>query len=390
MDRHHKSKHPEPGLPNLSCPGPARHGPAAGAPTQRTPAAGQGSFTMLSAGRRDSVLAADADEDRAGAYVDAVERGGSAVPAAVDGHAVADVNSDVGHAHAAVLVVGEVARLSLSGAHGAAEGQVACRPAVVVDAHCGQRVGRQHGAVLGDADLRVGSCGDRSAHAADSNRSLRGQGSRHGGAGGSSSFLDLDDRLGCLDRGRCGGDSRLLVGDRDAGGRGDRGRCGGLYFRSGSRSRFALNVGLGSVGCDTAGQYQAGGSSDNRSLATHTTGVVADGLSNDSQRVGLGDLRAVACNGCTSSHLVLSFVILLSARLTGGTEDAPASWGYAGSPRNGFLSEGCTAKTRQKRELRLLIQSGRRQGQRGAWSSAGSSEPRWRENAQHCGVKTRK
>src|SRR5690349_23129604 len=122
---------------------------------KRTPAGRQGSFRGAS-----GVLAADADEDRAGANVHAEERSGSAVPAAVDGHAVADVYSDVGQAHAAVLVVGEVARPGLSGADGAAEGQVAGRPAVVVDADGGECVGGQRGAVLGNTELGVGSSSD--------------------------------------------------------------------------------------------------------------------------------------------------------------------------------------------------------------------------------------
>ena len=47
----------------------------------------------------------------------------------------------------------EVARQGSGGAHGAAEGQVTCRPAVVVDARSSQRVRGECGAVLANAEL---------------------------------------------------------------------------------------------------------------------------------------------------------------------------------------------------------------------------------------------
>src|SRR5215217_5891814 len=103
-----------------------------------------------------SEISVDADEDGAGANVCAENNGLVAVVAAVYRLAVTGVDSDVGHAGAAIGVVDQVARLRLSSAHGTPQGEVAGGPVVEVDSDGGQGVGDQHGAVLHHAELGVG------------------------------------------------------------------------------------------------------------------------------------------------------------------------------------------------------------------------------------------
>jgi hypothetical protein len=71
---------------------------------------------------------------------------------------------------------------------------------------------------------------------------------------------------------------------------------------------FALNVGLSSVGGDAAGQDQTGSSGDNCGLAAHATGVVADGLGNDSSELVL--VTSARCRAMVARVVIrfLSFV----------------------------------------------------------------------------------
>ena len=145
------------------------------------------------------------------------------------------------------------------------------------------------------------------------------------------------------DGSRRGGHSRLLVGDGNGGSSRNDGRSGNLNLKVGGGSGFTLDVGVCGVGRDTTGQDQAGGSSDNRGLAAHATGVVADGLGNDSQRVGLGDLGAVPCNSCTCSHY-------FSLSFSSGPHRQPKGFGRAGilgvrrHAPNGDLAKSVLAK----------------------------------------------
>ena len=93
----------------------------------------------------------DMNEYRSGADIRTVDHSSAAMPSAVYGLSVSDVNCDVGHAQTAVCVVDQIARLRIVG-HGS-QRQVTGRPSVIVNAVCRQCVGHQHRAVLRSSQL---------------------------------------------------------------------------------------------------------------------------------------------------------------------------------------------------------------------------------------------
>ncbi len=183
----------------------------------------------------------------------------AATPSTVYGLAVANVNSDVGQAHAAICVVDQVSGLGFSRGNRATQGQVTCRPAVVVDACSCQGVAGQGRAILCNTELsqscRCNGCTDaaldyrggncRSLYTGDLRSScLRGR--------RCDNFITLSCNYGCLNnRGGRRGDDGSGEGDRH---RGCRRYSGGklrVQAERGSTVGGALHGGGCCICCNT-------------------------------------------------------------------------------------------------------------------------------------------